>query len=89
MDERAEYHAGRYKNQFDYAEASKVLKETLNLDGSPVAFKFCKTADESPKGWTIYPEKRVIARWLEWPEKKAGYSTQLSIIIPAWAAHGP
>ncbi|MDD3573570.1 DUF169 domain-containing protein [Methanospirillum sp.] len=45
------------RTRFDYAEASKVLKETLDLDGSPVAFKFCKTAEEIPEGMTLLTEK--------------------------------
>lgn len=45
------------RTRFDYAEASKVLKETLNLDGSPVAFKFCKTPDDIPEGMAHISEK--------------------------------
>ncbi len=42
------------RTRFDYADASKILKETLNLEGSPVAFKFCKTAEDIPEGHASY-----------------------------------
>ena len=45
------------RTRFDYAEASKILKETLNLEGSPVAFKICKSADDIPEGITHISEK--------------------------------
>ena len=44
------------RTRFDYAEVSKIFKETLNLEGSPVAFKFCKTADDIPEGMTHITE---------------------------------
>ena len=44
------------RTRFDYAEVSKILKETLNLEGSPVAFKFCKTSDDIPEGMTHISE---------------------------------
>jgi uncharacterized protein (DUF169 family) len=44
------------RTRFDYADASDILKRTLNLDGSPVAFKICTSADDIPEGMTHITE---------------------------------
>lgn len=38
------------RTKIDYAESSRILKETLQLKGSPVAIKICLSADTIPEG---------------------------------------
>ena len=38
------------RTRIDYAESSKILKELSELDGSPIAFKICKTEEDIPEG---------------------------------------
>ena len=38
------------RTKIDYAESSRILKETLQLKGSPVAIKICTSAETIPEG---------------------------------------
>ena len=58
------------RTRFDYAEASNVLKKTLNLDGSPVAFKICKSAEDIPAGMTHITETIRHCQMVDMARKK-------------------